>query len=228
MVSAFAYHLAEKANVRTGADACIVEAFARLVDGTPFLRGILERMEEHLGEHYDHSLRVGMMYAGVCQRDAYLDTTNPDTQLLIGHFHDKGKLTVPSELLFKEGPLTLEERAIMELHVEGLENDRELQDIENLGYAGFFATVPRHHPYHDWEGCYPKIFPAAPPTIVRSGRNLAIVDAYDALASARSYKTPFSPEEIVTGLKTLSKGYEHVVTHLLATHPPLQSYKLAA
>ena len=69
---------------------------------------------------------------------------------LAGLVHDIGKIGLPPGLLEKAGPLTLEERRVMEEHSEI--GERILKRVEN--YAEIAAVVRNHHERVDGHG-YP-------------------------------------------------------------------------
>jgi putative nucleotidyltransferase with HDIG domain len=95
--------------------------------------------------------------------------------------HDAGKVAVPDAILFKPGPLTPDERAVIEQHpVKGAEIVR---DIEFLGAA---RDVIRWH-HERWDGTgYPDRL--AGTDIPLSARVFAVADALDALTSDRPYR----------------------------------------
>jgi hypothetical protein len=95
--------------------------------------------------------------------------------------HDVGKLHVPDAILRKPGPLTNEERAVMQQHT--LSGERILPD------RPFFVAARRiarsHHENVDGSG-YPDGRQAD--AIPLEARIVRIVDVYDALTNRRSYK----------------------------------------
>jgi HD-GYP domain-containing protein (c-di-GMP phosphodiesterase class II) len=100
---------------------------------------------------------------------------------LAGILHDVGKLGVPTRLLRKDGPLTPEERRVIELHPEyGHEITR---GISFLGEAR--AAILHHHERLDGSG-YPYGLSGA--QIPECARVVAVADAFDAMTSTRSYR----------------------------------------
>jgi putative nucleotidyltransferase with HDIG domain len=99
--------------------------------------------------------------------------------------HDIGKVAIPDAILYKPGPLTDAERALMAQHpVIGAEIVRE---IEFLGQA---AQVVRSH-HERWDGGgYPDGL--AGEQIPLAARVFAVADVLDALTTDRPYR-PASP-----------------------------------
>ena len=74
-----------------------------------------------------------------------------------GILHDVGKLGVPTRLLRKDGPLTPEERRIIELHPE---YGHEI--VRGIGFLGEArAAILHHHERMDGRG-YPYGLPGRP------------------------------------------------------------------
>lgn len=102
--------------------------------------------------------------------------------------HDLGKIAVPEAILNKPGPLTEDERAIMERHT--IVGDEMLSSIE---FPWDIRPMVRWH-HERWDGRgYPDGL--AGDDIPISARILHIADVFDALTSARSYRKPLTPEE---------------------------------
>jgi HD-GYP domain-containing protein (c-di-GMP phosphodiesterase class II) len=100
--------------------------------------------------------------------------------------HDVGKITVPAEILNKPGALTDEEAAIMRQHPA-----RGETLISGVGFPWDIRPMIRHH-HERWDGRgYPDRL--AGPQIPRAARILCIADVFDALTSARSYRSAYSP-----------------------------------
>jgi putative nucleotidyltransferase with HDIG domain len=99
--------------------------------------------------------------------------------------HDVGKIVVPPEILNKPGPLTPEERAVMERHpVAGVEL------IDDIEFPWDVRPMVRHH-HEAWNGSgYPGHL--AGEEIPLSARILCVADVYDALATDRPYRKAFS------------------------------------
>jgi len=105
-----------------------------------------------------------------------------------GLVHDVGKLRVPDHILNKPGPLTPEERRIIEEHpVTGYEM------CSRLGFMPDELAVIRHH-HERWDGQgYPDRLRGT--EIPLLARILAVADVYDALTSRRAYREPWTHEQ---------------------------------
>ncbi|WP_344864693.1 HD-GYP domain-containing protein [Planomonospora alba] len=113
-----------------------------------------------------------------------------------GMLHDVGKLGVPTKVLQKEGPLTEEEFAAIQLHpMRGLEIVRGIDFLDEA-----FAGIMHHHERQDGKG-YP--MGLAGDEIPEFARIIAVADAFDAMTSDRSYRNA-RPIEVAT--EELRKG----------------------
>ncbi|MET8974484.1 HD-GYP domain-containing protein [Streptomyces sp. NPDC004539] len=126
-----------------------------------------------------HSERVGQASVMIA-RELGMDDRRVELIRFAGILHDVGKLGVPTRLLRKDGPLTPEERRIIELHPEyGHEITR---GIAFLGEAR--SAILHHHERLDGSG-YP--YGLAGDRIPEPARVVAVADAFDAMTSTRSY-----------------------------------------
>jgi hypothetical protein len=111
-----------------------------------------------------------------------------------GMLHDVGKLGVPTSVLQKNGKLTDDEYAAIQLHpMRGLDI---VQDIGFLDEAR--AGIMHHHERIDGKG-YP--MGLAGDEIPEFARVLAVADAFDAMTSNRSYRGARPVPEAVAELR---------------------------
>jgi methanogenic corrinoid protein MtbC1 len=106
--------------------------------------------------------------------------------------HDVGKVAIPDAILLKPGPLTPEERAIVETHAE---EGHRLVRGSSSSILDMAATIALSH-QEKWDGSgYPRGLRGE--AIPIEGRIVAVVDVFDALTSDRVYRKAFSVEEAV-------------------------------
>ncbi|MFF8030092.1 MULTISPECIES: HD-GYP domain-containing protein [unclassified Streptomyces] len=156
------------------------------------IRALVQAVDIKDGYTRGHSERVGrasMMIA----RELGMDDERVEVLRFAGILHDVGKLGVPTRLLTKNGPLTPEERRVIELHPEY--GHEMVRGISFLGEAR--AAVLHHHERLDGTG-YP--YGLAGGQIPESARVVAVADAFDAMTSTRSYSrarpVPVALEEL--------------------------------
>jgi diguanylate cyclase (GGDEF)-like protein len=108
--------------------------------------------------------------------------------------HDVGKVTVPERILAKPGPLTAEERAVIEGHsVAGAELIARID-----GLATIVPWVRHSHESFDGSG-YPDGL--AGEAIPQASRIMLVADAFDAITSDRPYRSGRSYEEAIGELR---------------------------
>jgi len=119
----------------------------------------------------------------------------PEAELIYwaAPMHDIGKLGVPDAILQKPGPLTPEERAVMEQHTLLGGMILRHSDVEVIEKSRRVALT--HHEKFDGTG-YP--LKLAGTDIPLEGRIVAIADVFDALASRRCYKPPMPDEKVLS------------------------------
>jgi cyclic di-GMP phosphodiesterase len=105
-----------------------------------------------------------------------------------GLVHDIGKLAVPEHILLKPGPLTPEERKIMEQHT--IAGERICAPLRSFRKV---LPIIRHH-HEKWDGSgYPDGLKGE--QIPLTARILQITDIYDSLTTDRPYRKALSPEK---------------------------------
>jgi putative nucleotidyltransferase with HDIG domain len=103
-------------------------------------------------------------------------------------FHDIGKISVPTKVLSKAGPLTSREWDVMKLHpMVGCNIIRSLDLISNVA-----SIIYAHQEKYDGTG-YPEGL--AGEQIPLEARILSVVDAYEAMTNERAYSRARSPLE---------------------------------
>lgn len=126
-----------------------------------------------------HSERVGRASVLIA-RELGIAGDRLEAVRFAGTLHDVGKLGVPTRLLRKDGPLTAEERRVIELHPEyGHEMVRGIGFLDEARDA-----ILHHHERLDGSG-YP--YGLMGHQIPEFARVVAVADAFDAMTSTRSY-----------------------------------------
>jgi HD-GYP domain-containing protein (c-di-GMP phosphodiesterase class II) len=113
--------------------------------------------------------------------------------------HDLGKLSVASETLDKERPLSREERAALRDHP--LHGWRILGRVRGLEQINTWANY--HHERLDGSG-YP--FHVSGALIPRESRIVAVSDVFTALTEERPYRRGMSPREAIGVLQGMAGG----------------------
>ena len=145
------------------------------------LSNAVEARDAYTGKHAERVAAYGLEIAA-----AFGLKLTERPELEFGFLlHDVGKVAVPDAILFKPGPLTEEERALMEQHpVIGA------QIVSGIEFTEEVVEVVRSH-HERWDGAgYPDGLAAE--QIPLSARVFAVADVLDALTTDRPYR-PASP-----------------------------------
>ena len=155
------------------------------------LANALEANDEYTSSHTrwitDMALRVGETL-GLEGNDL--------KQLELGAlFHDIGKIGIPTSILLKPGPLTADERSIMEMHPEL--GERILEPIDRLAEV---RTIVRSC-HERWDGAgYPD--GKAGEEIPLESRIILVCDAFHAMTTDRPYRKRLSGDEACRRIRT--------------------------
>ncbi len=152
-----------------------------------YLVQLLKEVNEHDRLTRGHSERV-RAYSELLGEQIGLDDDDMHKLRWASLLHDVGKLTVPSEILNKDGRPTDDEWTVLSGHPGA-----GLPMLEPLRpwLGDWIHAADEHHCRWDGNG-YPKKVGGTEITL--AGRLVAIADAYDVMTSARSYKKPLAPE----------------------------------
>lgn len=105
-----------------------------------------------------------------------------------GKFHDIGKMAVPDHILHKEGPLTPEEREVIEMHP--LVGEAILAEIP--GFEDILPAVRHHHERWDGTGYVDGLKGEQIPL---KAQLISLSDVYDALTEDRPYRKALSVQQ---------------------------------
>jgi HD-GYP domain-containing protein (c-di-GMP phosphodiesterase class II) len=148
----------------------------------------VEFRDEDTGAHIE---RIGR-FSTLLAQQAGLDGELCERLGYAAPLHDVGKVAIPDAILLKPGPLTAEERAIVETHAE--EGHRLLRGSSS-SILDMAATIALSH-HEKWDGSgYPRGL--AGEAIPIEGRIVAVADVFDALTSDRVYRSAYTLEQAV-------------------------------
>jgi putative nucleotidyltransferase with HDIG domain len=178
--------------------------------GTAFLLGdVIEADDAYTGTHSKDVVDLTLAVADELGLTARERRDAEFAALL----HDVGKVRVPNEIINKAGPLTPEERKVIERHT--IEGEQMLLRVGGL--LGEIGRIVRAcHERYDGTG-YPDGI--AGEDIPMIARIVCCCDAYNAMTSDRAYRKALSAEEAVAELLRSSGNQfdPRVVEALIAT-----------
>jgi HD-GYP domain-containing protein (c-di-GMP phosphodiesterase class II) len=120
--------------------------------------------------------------------------------------HDIGKMGIPDSILFKQSPLTEDEWMIMRKHPT-----YAYDMLSRISYLHPALAIPLYH-HEKWDGTgYPKGLKGE--QIPFEARIFAVVDVWDALTSARSYREAWTDEK--TKQYILDQAGKHFDPHVV-------------
>ena len=172
----------------------VVQQMMESMDQDPGYAVSLTSVKNYDEYTFNHSVNVGVLAIalgraiGLPRRELYIVGQ-------AGMLHDLGKLCVPKEILNKPGPLTPEERTVIQRHpIEGFLSIASNQGVsaETVGVA---LGSYEHHLNVDGSG-YPERSVVRPVSLL--SRIVAIVDRYDAMTSVRVYHGGMTPPKALS------------------------------
>jgi putative two-component system response regulator len=163
----------------------VVFAFARAVEvKSPYTRGHSERVTAYALELAEH---LGI---------------SPGQRELLrkgGLLHDIGKIGIPDAILNKPGALTPEEYAVIKQHpAQGVTIVEPLVSLQDT-----IPLIRWHHERQDGRGYPDGLRGEDIPLLVRI---LSVADVYDALSSARPYRSAIPHEKCLEMLRQDAQG----------------------
>jgi len=149
--------------------------------------GQIVAVKQYENHTYCHSVNVAILSL-LLGRELGMDEPTIARLSEAALLHDVGKTRMPLDILSKPGPLDQRERKLLERHPRlGAEI---LAGIPGLGPLTPTVALEHHRGYAG--GGYPDLGEATPHPL---SQLVAVVDIYEALTGARSYRDPALPEQ---------------------------------
>jgi len=156
-----------------------------------------------------HCMWVGWLASQIARRMG-MGAEQTETLHIAGILHDLGKIGIPEAILLKPGPLTEQERELIDCHAQiGAEivarhkGDRRIQ------------TAIRYH--HDWFDGTKGISGLKGSRLPRSARILAVADSFQSMIEDRPYRSSLRPEQAVAELRRCSgTQFDPAIVEVLA------------
>lgn len=194
-------------------DVCLgrtitVEAFtplvtdvARTMEENPSLYIGMSRLRFRDSATFVHSLAVAalLLHFG---RSMHMDDETVEHLCMAGILHDIGKLTIPLNILQKQGPLNTAERYTVEEHPE---RGYQLLSTHGRMPALVLDICRSHHERLDGKG-YPNRLSAD--EISTEVRMSTICDVFDALTSTRPYKKGWSSQQALSWMMCREEQFD--------------------
>jgi response regulator RpfG family c-di-GMP phosphodiesterase len=179
---------------------------------------LAEYRDEETTAHLERVSKLARILADALQRDSdYAGLVTDDfVEMLVqaAPMHDIGKVGISDEILTKPGKLTPEEFQTMKTHTEIGRHvlSRALDPACPVPLLEMCIDIAHcHHERFDGTG-YPRRIGGQ--DIPLAARIIAVVDAYDAITSARRYKEARSHEEAVEIIRAENgRHFDPVIVH---------------
>ena len=152
----------------------------------------LSTLRDHDDYTYTHSVNVSILAICLGQHIGLTKNTL-ETLGICGLFHDLGKVDIPLKILNKQGKLTEHEFKVIQKHsLNSVRHIAKIRAPRELKSKIMLAPF-EHHLKYDLSG-YPRSWRSEPVSLF--GRILTIVDVFDAITSARVYRSKaISPDQ---------------------------------
>jgi HD-GYP domain-containing protein (c-di-GMP phosphodiesterase class II) len=168
------------------------EELSKAYRGTALLLGdMVEADDSYTGRH---SHDVVSLVLAVCERMGLSGDARQDAELT-ALLHDVGKVTIPKSIIQKPGPLSADERALMNQHT--VEGERMLDQVGGL-LADVGRLVRSCHEHWDGRG-YPDGLAGEEIPLV--ARIVCACDAWSAMTTDRSYRTALPHDAALAELR---------------------------
>jgi diguanylate cyclase (GGDEF)-like protein/putative nucleotidyltransferase with HDIG domain len=165
---------------------------ARLTGSMVAVRRLIAALSARHGHVGEHSTAVADLACSI-GRTLGVENDELDNLYLAGLLHDLGKISTPDAILLKPGPLTDEEREIIQKH-----SLTGFQLLDGLDLTPVDNWILHHHEHWDGSG-YPDGLAGA--EIPFGSRIVLVADAFDAMTTDRPYRRALSVEAALGELR---------------------------
>lgn len=150
------------------------------------LANVIDLRDPYVFGHSDHVAA----YATLIAEELGLTEDRVEMIRKAGLLHDIGKLGIPESILLKPGRLTADEYSMIKQHSAlGAEMVSKIHSLQPL-----IPMIHHHHERYDGKGGYPDGLHGE--DIPLEARIMSLVDAVDAMASDRPYRSALDTQEI--------------------------------
>ncbi len=181
------------------------------------ISAIIKTLHEKNNREEQHSQRVSILSRALGEAMG-LDERQQRELKTMGLLHDVGKIAIDENILNKTGRLTYEEYEEMKRHPEI--GYRILSSVNDMAELADYVLA--HH--ERWDGAgYPKGLMGT--EIPYLARIIAVVDAYDAMTSDRSYRMAMSDDYAVKELQeNAGKQFDPEIVEVFLSRPDVRFY----
>ncbi len=159
---------------------------------------------------YAHCLNAALI-AGVFGTWLGYSKEDEQTLILCGFLYDIGKFTLSNNLIWKPGKLTDEEYALMKTHP--MRGYHIIKD-QNVN-ANVIKATQQHHERCDGTG-YPRQLKDDDINIF--AKTISIIDAYEAMTSARTYRETLIPFQVIANFENTGAYYSNIILKPILSH----------
>ncbi|MCQ2523228.1 MAG: HD domain-containing protein [Lachnospiraceae bacterium] len=159
---------------------------------------------------YSHCLNSALI-AGVFGTWLGIPKTDLFTLINCGFFYDIGKLMIPQDIIWKPSKLTDIEYELVKTHtLHGFNILKNLPINDDI----IKATL-MHHERCDGTGYPSKL---KEDQISQFAKYISIIDAYEAMTSARTYRKSLTPFEVIENFEKTERFYSSIILRPILYH----------